>query len=198
MHAIVAQAAEGRLPEWAVAGEARRAHMGRVAALMRDWSVALGLDEDDRVRWPAVGYLHDALRDENPETLRERIPPDVQDLPGPMLHGPAAAERLRVEGVLDGELLRVIAFHTVGDTSFGRFGRALYAADFLEPARTLLSEWRSDLRARMPGDLDEVVAEIAGARITDRVRRGVAVLPRTLRFWNALLECDRRPAMERA
>lgn len=197
MHAIVAQAAEGRLPTWAIAGEERRAHMGRVAALMRDWSVALGLDENDRVRWPAVGYLHDVLRDEDPVLLREHMPPDVQDLPGPLLHGPAAAERLRVEGVLDGELLRVIAFHTVGDTSFGRFGRALYAADFLEPGRTFLSEWRSKLRARMPADLDEVVAEIAGARITDRVRRGVAVLPRTLRFWNALVECDNRPVVER-
>jgi 2-amino-4-hydroxy-6-hydroxymethyldihydropteridine diphosphokinase len=92
-----------------------------------------------------------------------------------------------VEGVLDGELLAVIAFHTVGDASFGRFGRALYAADFLEPGRTFLAEWRSDLRERMPADLDAVVVDIAAARIKDRVGCGRGVLERTVRFWNALV-----------
>jgi len=193
MHTIVSEAAEGRLPDWAVAGEVRRAHMGRVADLMREWSVALGLDDDDCVRWSAVGYLHDVLRDEDPAVLRARTPPDLRDLPGSLLHGPAGAERLRVEGVLDGELLSVIAFHTVGDASFGRFGRALYAADFLEPGRTFLSEWRSDLRARMPTHLDEVVVDIAAARIKDRVGRGVAVLERTVRFWNALVDGQSPP-----
>ena len=188
MHAIVSEAAEGRLPEWAVANEARRAHMGRVADLMRTWSAKLGLDEDDLVRWPAVGYLHDVLRDERPAVLRERTPPDVQDVPGLLLHGPAAAERLRVEGVIDGELLSAVAFHTVGDVSFGGLGRALYAADFLDPGRTFLPKWRAELRTRMPADLDQVVVEITGARIKDRVARRSDVLQRTIRFWNSLVE----------
>jgi len=187
LHDIVFEAAEGRLPEWAVASDARRAHMGRVAGLMRDWSEALGLDDDDRVRWRAVGHLHDVLRDEESAVLRERTPPDLRDLPGPLLHGPAAAERLRVAGVRDGELLSVVAFHTVGDPSFGRFGRALYAADFLEPGRTFLAEWRAALRARVPAELDDVIFEIVGARIKSLVERGTAVLPRTIRFWNTLV-----------
>jgi HD superfamily phosphohydrolase YqeK len=187
LHDIVSEAAESRLPAWAVASDARRAHMARVAGLMRDWSEALGLDDDDRVRWRAAGYLHDVLRDEEPAVLWERTPPDLRDLPGPLLHGPAAAERLRVAGVLDGELLSVVAFHTVGDPSFDRFGRALYAADFLEPGRTFLAEWRAALRARVPAELDDVLFEIAGARITSLVERGTAVLPRTIRFWNTLV-----------
>jgi 2-amino-4-hydroxy-6-hydroxymethyldihydropteridine diphosphokinase len=75
----------------------------------------------------------------------------------------------------------------VGDPSFGALGRALYAADFLEPGRSFLPEWRADLRARMPGDLDDVVLEIARARIANLLGRRASVLPRTLDFWNALV-----------
>ncbi len=187
LHHIITQSAQGRLPQWAVAGDDRRAHMGRVAESLTEWAEALELTQDERVRWRSVGYLHDVLRDEEFSALRDRIPPDLKCLPGPLLHGPAAAERLRVAGVLDGELLSAIAFHTVGDASFGPLGRALYAADFLEPGRTFLSDWRAERRARMPAELDDVVFEIVRARVVDLVERGAEVLPRTLGFWNALV-----------
>lgn len=186
-HELLSAAAAGELPEWAVASAERRAHMHRVAELLGAWSEALALGDAERTRWRAAGMLHDALRDERPEALRARVPASLSALPGPLLHGPAAAERLRVEGVLDGELLRAIAFHTVGDPAFGRLGRALYAADFLEPGRSFLPEWRAALRARLPRDLDEVVLEIAGARIGNLIERRVEIAPRTVQFWNALV-----------
>lgn len=188
MHDIVTQAAEGRLPSWAVVSDQRRAHMGRVADVLGGWSDTLGLGPSERARWRAVGFLHDVLRDEDPSVLRERVPPAERDLPGPLLHGPAGAERLRVEGVLDGELLAAVAFHTVGDVSFGRFGRALYAADFLEPGRSFLADWRAELRGRMPAELDDVVFEIVRARVMKLVERGEGVRPRTLEFWNHLVK----------
>jgi len=186
LHDIVLHAAEGVLPEWTVAGERRLEHMQRVSDLMSMWAAAAGLPDDEAQRWRAVGHLHDALRDEDPEVLRERVPPLLRDLPGPLLHGPAAAEQLRVDGVLDGELLAAVAWHTVGHQDFGHLGRALYAADFLEPGRSLLPEWREDLRARMPGDLDSVVYSVAQSRLGNLVERGGTILPRTLRFWNRL------------
>ena len=158
--------------------------MARVSALLAEWGEALDLDSDDRIRWRSLGYLHDALRDEDPNELRDRLPPSLRALPGPLLHGPAAAERLRVDGVLDGELLNAVAFHTVGDSSFRALGRALYAADFLEPGRDFLVEWREGLRARMPQELNDVVFEIVQARVGNLVGRGAEVLPRTLGFWN--------------
>ena len=161
-------------------------HMRRVGDLLRSWAEALGLVEAECVRWEAAGLLHDLLRDADPEALRPRVPPTLNRWAGPLLHGPAAAERLRIEGVDDGELLTAVAFHTVGDPRFGRLGRALYAADFLEPGRTFLEEWRAELTGRMPEDLDGVVLEIARARITNRLDRGEPVLPRTLDFWNSL------------
>jgi 2-amino-4-hydroxy-6-hydroxymethyldihydropteridine diphosphokinase len=165
--------------------------MRRVGDLMSEWAEKLALPEEDRLRWEAAGLLHDLLRDADPAELRLRVPPTLADLPGPVLHGPAAAERLRIDGVTDGELLTAVAFHTVGDPRFGALGRALFAADFLEPGRTFLVEWRAALAERMPADLDAVVLEIARARIENRLRRGDPVLPRTLDFWNSLAGAPR-------
>lgn len=191
LHPALRDAAEGRLPDWAVAGPERRDHMERVAKLLGTWADALDLGADEAARWRAAGFLHDALRDADPEVLRPRVPPALAALPGALLHGPAAAELLRVDGVDDGEILRAIACHTVGSADFGRLGRALYAADFLEPGRPYLPDWRAELRGRMPGELDAGVGEIVRARIRHRLDLGQPILSRTLDFWNRLVEESR-------
>lgn len=186
VHALVEEAAEGRLPPWAVAGPERRAHMARVAALLDEWAERLGIDGADRLRWRAVGWLHDALRDERAEALRPWVPERFGVLPGPLLHGPAAAERLRAEGVADEELLEAVALHTLGSAGFGALGHALYAADFLEPGRDFLTEWRARLRRRMPGELDDVLREIVAQRISHLLERSKPVRPETIGLWNTL------------
>jgi HD superfamily phosphohydrolase YqeK len=186
MHPLVRRAADGCLPDWSRAGPARREHMARVAELLGAWARAQGLGEEDRLRWTAAGWLHDALRDAPPEELRPRVGPGDRALPGPVLHGPAAAEALRAEGVEDRPLLRAVAWHTLGDPDFDALGRATYAADFLDPGRDLRNAWRAGLRARMPGELDTVVREIVAARIAHQVGRGGLLQPRTVAFWNLL------------
>jgi HD superfamily phosphohydrolase YqeK len=185
-HPLVERAALGEIPAWAEATEPRRAHMARVAALMGEWSEDLGLPEEERLRWLAVAWLHDALRDADPEMLRSHVPSTMAGFPGPLLHGPAVAERLRVEGVQDGELLLALAYHTLGHPELRRLGQALYAADFLEPGRDLLNDWRSALRAKMPEELDSVVRELVAARIVHLVERGSPMRPETVAFWNSL------------
>lgn len=186
-HRVVERAAAGELPTWAEATEERREHMSRVAALLASWSAGLGVPEDERTRWVALAYLHDALRDADPEKLRGRVPPGLTALPPSILHGPAAAERLRIDGVEDGGLLRAVAYHTLGHADLGREGHALYCADFLEPGRTgLRDEWRAGLRGRMPEALHEVVREILGARIRHLLETGRPVRPETMSFWNSL------------
>ena len=185
---LIDRASRGELPDWAVQRPARRAHTARVAALMDRWAAALGLDDRERVRWRAAGWLHDALRDEDPETLRTLVRLEFRDLGGPLLHGPAAAERLRDEGVDDEGLLRAIAFHTIGHPEFDRLGRALYLADYLEPGRTFDPAGGAALRARMPEAMDEVLREVASARVAHLVRARRSIRPETLRFWNSLVE----------
>lgn len=190
LHAVVERAARGDLPSWAQASEDRRAHMVRVASLLSSWARDLDLPRPEVMRWTSLGFLHDALRDADPEGLRPGTPPGLADLPGPLLHGPAAAERLRIDGVEDGELLRAVSYHTLGHPELGRMGRALYAADFLEPGRDLLNDWRASLRARMPRELDGVVREVLGARIVHLVKRSSPLRAETAAFWNAMAEAE--------
>ena len=187
LHEIITHAAEGTLPVWSVAGDSRRAHMARVAAVMGTWAREMELSEPEQARWRAVGLLHDALRDEDPEALRERLPVTDRALPGPLLHGPAAAERLRIHGVLDGELLLAVASHTTGDARLGTMGRALYAADFLEPGRPWATEWAS-VRDTMPDTFADGVFRVAKARTEHRIRKEGRLLPRSVAFWNRLVE----------
>jgi HD superfamily phosphohydrolase YqeK len=164
--------------------------MERVSTLLTAWAEQYGLEEEERLRWAALGYLHDALREDDPETLRPHVAPAFAHLPGRLLHGPAAAERLRVEGVGDGEFLNAVAFHTLGHPALRVMGRALYAADFLEAGRDLLNEWRGELRGRMPEELDDVVRQVLGARIGHLVELRSPLRPETVAFWNRLMGLD--------
>ncbi len=174
---VLSAAARGQLPEWARASEKRRAHISRVAALLGEWAEALGLPEEERTRWLAAGWLHDVLREAPPEELRPLVPEAFLALPGKLLHGPAAAERLA--GEADPELLDAIRYHTLGSSRFGRLGRALYLADFLEPGRRYEPEWTASLRARMPAEMDAVMREVVRARVRPVTESGSTLHPET-------------------
>ncbi|HEX8241907.1 MAG TPA: HD domain-containing protein [Longimicrobium sp.] len=186
---LVRNAAEGRLPDWVQAKPTRREHMGRVAALMRQWATALGLPDAEVARWAAAGWLHDALRDASPDELRPLVPPEFRELPGKLLHGPAAAERL--DGDADAELLDAVRCHTLGCPRFGLLGRALYLADFLEPGRTFSPEWTEQLRRRMPHEMDAVLREVVEARVGHVMKSGGTVHPETKAF-HAQVEAEAR------
>lgn len=188
LHPLVGRASEGELPRWAEASGARRAHMARVAELMGEWALELGLDGADVKRWTAAAHLHDVLRDAPPDGLRKRASPRVADLPDRVLHGPVAAERLREEGVTDEALLRAVAFHTLGHPDLDRLGRALFAADFLEPGRDLRNAWRARLRARMPDEMDDVVLEILTRRVEHAREKHGDVRPESVGFLAAMRE----------
>ncbi|HEX2203085.1 MAG TPA: HD domain-containing protein [Longimicrobium sp.] len=177
----VRAAARGELPPWAEAGPKRRAHIARVAALMRAWAEALGLPPGDVERWSAAAWLHDALRDADPDSLRPVVPEEFRGLPGKLLHGPAVAERLK--GEADEEVLTAVRCHTIGSRAFGALGRALYLADFLEPGRDFEREWTESLRRRMPAEMDAVLREVVEARVGHVARNGGTVHPETRAFY---------------
>lgn len=188
MHALLAAAADGTLPEWAEAREDRRAHVRRVADLMERWARDFGLAPGDVTRWRAAGMLHDALRDADFDALRPLVGPELRDRPGKMLHGPAAAARLRDDGVDDHALLRAVAWHTLGHPDFDRLGKALYLADYLEPGREYESGTLAALRDRVPTDLDGVLRDVAVDRIGRSLRKGRPLLRPTIDFWNRIVD----------
>lgn len=178
-------AAAGQLPSWSKAGSKRREHMSRVAALLERWADELDLNPAEKARWVAAGWLHDALREEDPEVLRGEVEPALADLPGPILHGPAAAARLA--GSVDDHLALAIRYHTIGHPSLDRLGRALYLADFLEPGRDFREEWRAELRNRVKDDLEGVLQEVVAARIEHLLERGKPIRPETAAFWSQIV-----------
>jgi HD superfamily phosphohydrolase YqeK len=192
LHPLVAAAARGELPAWAVAGGPRREHMARVARLLDEWAAALGLPDHDRARWRAAAHMHDALRDERPETLRAQVSASLRDVPGPLIHGPAMAERLRREGVDDEELLSAVASHTTGGAGLATMALALYAADYLEPGRDYSSDAHRAWRERMPADFRAVVRDVAGERIARAIDGKRQVHPGTLALWNELTSASSR------
>jgi HD superfamily phosphohydrolase YqeK len=180
---LVRAAARGRLPDWTTVSPKRLAHMGRVAALMRDWAGRLGLPQGEVDRWTAAGWLHDALRDADAVALRAAVPTQFRDVHPLLLHGPAAAERLN--GDADEEIRDAVRYHTLGFAGFGLLGKALYLADFMEPGRTFDPAWTASLRARMPGEMDAVLREVVDARVR-HVGEGGEVHPVTLAFHRAV------------
>ena len=185
---LISAAARGKLPGWAVCGRKRREHLGRVSDLMGDWAQLQGRRKNDVARWRAAGLLHDALREASPDELRRHLPEKHRALPPKAHHGPAAAVRLAQANVEDEEFLHAIRWHTLGSPSFGPLGKALYAADFLEPGRRSRRRWREGLRERAPRNLDRVLREIVGSKIDYLIRAELPVHRRTVRFWNSLIE----------
>lgn len=183
---FVLAAARGELPGWARITPERRKHVERVAALMCEWADALELSSPDRARWCAAAWLHDALRDADPEQLRPSLPPAFAHWPAALLHGPAAAQRCPAD--VDEEIRTAVCFHTLGHPGLTLLGRALYLADFLEPGRNFAVRWRAELRERMPREVHAVLIEVVAARIIHLLEARKPMRPETAAFWSVLVE----------
>ena len=185
---LIEAAADGVLPAWAQMSERRYGHVSRVAQLLGQWAHELGLPAAEVRRWRAAGFLHDALREVAPDDLRELAPDHMRDAPGKLLHGPAAATRLRQEGVTDEPLLCAITYHTIGSPELDDLGRALFIADYVEPGRRDEEEKLAALRQRMPHKRHAVLRDVVRARIARLINDDRPIRPDTAALWNQLTE----------
>ena len=172
------------LPAWAIVSPERLQHIERVAALVGEWAMAMGVPEPERRRWLRAVWLHDALRDASPEELARWAP----TTPGPseLRHGPASAARAKAEGETDRGVLDAVRYHSVGLAEWDMAGRMLYCADFLEPGRDFAHERRAELARRLPADLGGVLREVARDRLKHMIASGWPLPEPTVRFWNSL------------
>ena len=159
--------------------------MQRVAELVAAWAETMGVPDNERHRWLRAVWLHDALRDAPAEDL-ERW---TSSTPGPvsLRHGPAAAARAKADGEVDRGVLDAVRYHSVGLPEWDMVGRALYAADFLEPGREFDREGRAELARRFPHDAKGVLCEVARRRLAHAVASGWPLPEPTVRFWNSLV-----------
>jgi HD superfamily phosphohydrolase YqeK len=178
----MSDAASIDLPAWARITDKRRGHIVRVTALLDRWASEMRIAPDEARAWHDAGRFHDALRDAPEGELRALVP-DVA-LPLQILHGPAAAQQLARDGERRVEVLEAIRWHTVGNGSWARTGRALYMADFLEPGRTFARADRAFLAAHLPHDFDGVFRQVVRQRLEWSLREGNRLYPETVSLWN--------------
>jgi 2-amino-4-hydroxy-6-hydroxymethyldihydropteridine diphosphokinase len=172
------------LPGWAIVGEKRRAHIARVTGLLDEWALRMRLDAAEAQEWHDVGRWHDALRDGTPDVLRPLV--GDPDMPDGLLHGPAAAVRLVRDGETRASVLDAVRWHTTGSPRWGRTGRALFMADFLEPGRRFMGAERAFLAAQFPHDFDGVFRQVVRLRIEWTLREGNRIFPATVELWNSI------------
>jgi HD superfamily phosphohydrolase YqeK len=172
------------MPTWAQVSEKRLAHIQRVTSLLDDWAAKLCLPADEARAWHDAGRLHDALRDAPESRLRELAGDAEYTLE--MLHGPAAAEQMRRDGESRAELLDAVRYHTIGSRDWGRLGRALYMADYLEPGRKFSRADRAYLAAQAPHDFDATFRQVVRARLEWSLREGMRLYPEAVALWNAV------------
>jgi 2-amino-4-hydroxy-6-hydroxymethyldihydropteridine diphosphokinase len=172
------------LPDWAQVTAARRAHIRRVAQLLDTWATALAVENGERHRWLRAATLHDALKDAPDEVVASLAEPRLG--PPALWHGPAAARRAEMDGEGDRGVLDAVRYHSVGFAGWDRAGRMLYLADYLDPGRRFDADQRRAWAARVPGDRDGVLREVARVRIERGLRKGWRLLPETVEFWNGL------------
>jgi HD superfamily phosphohydrolase YqeK len=173
------------LPAWAQVSEKRVAHIGRVTALLDDWALALELTAQEAKAWHDAGLYHDALRDAPEHELRAL----AGELPGyttDMLHGPAAAARMQRDGESRTDLLDAVRYHTVGSAGWGRLGRALYMADYLEPGRKFSRTDRAYLASQVPHAFDATFRQVLRARLEWSLREGMRLFPEAVALWNTV------------
>lgn len=173
------------LPSWAVVSDKRRSHIQRVTDLLDRWARELDVSPSEAQQWHDAGRWHDALRDGSPDTLRAMAGVNGA-LPDGALHGPAAAARLAAEGESRQEVLSAIAWHTLGNPEWGRVGRALYMADFLEPGRPFAQADRAFLASMLVADFDGVFRQVVRMRMEWTLREGKMIYPETVALWNAV------------
>ena len=172
------------LPPWARVSSRRAAHIARVTTLLAEWSDALRVAPAEGAEWRDAGRLHDALRDA-PEVELRALVNDATMHPA-LLHGPAVAARLAADGETRTDLLEAIAHHTVGLATWGRTGRALYMADYLEPGRDFARSERAYLAANVPHDFDGTFREVVRHRLQWAIREGLELHPQTVDLWNSV------------
>ena len=170
------------LPAWACVSEKRRMHIERVTALLERWAAELRVSAEEARDWRDAGLLHDALRDAPEERLRALVP--RPDFITEMLHGPAAAVMLEREGDGRSEMLDAIRWHTVGSAAWGRIGRALFMADFLEPGRSFARADRAYLASHVASDFDATFRQVLRMRIDHALHEGHTLFPETVALWN--------------
>ena len=171
--------------------EGLRNHILRVEAESRGLAETHDVDAQ-RASVSALG--HDLVRHlKGPDLLamasQYGLTPDSVEIASPILvHGPVAACILsRNYGVDDDEILAGIDCHTTARAGMSPLERVLFVADKIEPHKLARDDKLGRVKDLAQGDLGAAVLHYLDLNLTQSVRKGWQVHPRSLEARNELL-----------
>jgi HD superfamily phosphohydrolase YqeK len=173
------------LPAWANVTRKRRAHIERVAKVVREWAASMDISDDERSRWLRAVYFHDAIKDATNEELERLVP--AEPYIAALKHGPAAGVLAERFGETDEGVLDAVRFHSIGFAGWDWAGKILFMADYLEPGRKFRKKWRAELREFAASDPESALFEVARARMSWLVDSGWPISRETWEFWNSIV-----------
>ncbi|MGH7565100.1 MAG: hypothetical protein ACREK5_11865 [Gemmatimonadota bacterium] len=177
----------------------RLAHVHGVVEAVREMAEASDWSAERAAAAVRAAWIHDALRLEDPETLRSRIEAAGEE-PDPwalahapaLLHAHAAAVWAAARGETDREVMMAVRHHPTAHPDWASVGRLLYVADFCEPGRPYAERLRTaDLRRRVGAGregLADVACRVLSLRLAHGARENRPVHPLSLRAWKSWME----------
>ena len=84
------------------------------------------------------------------------------------------------------DVLDAIRWHTIGSDVWGRTGRALYMADYLEPGRKFSRADRAHLASQVPRAFDGTFRQVVRHRLEWSLREGHELYPTAVAMWNGV------------
>ena len=147
--------------------------------------------EDEKRVYEGI-IFHDIARDWEFERiisfLRENeIEVSSDDLNSPgILHGFVASIIARKEfGIEDEEIILAIKYHSTGHPDFGRLGKIVYLADYLDPERKL--KGRRKILSIAKRDLNEGVIEVIKEKLKYIIMQREFIHPVNVEFYNRIV-----------
>ena len=167
---------------------ARYAHSVRTAQTAQKLCSLFGIDEK---RGYLAGIGHDMCKDMPDQLLLSLVTHDgrpvseLEQKKPSLLHGRCAAVKMREDfGIVDTDILEAVAYHTFGGASIGPLAKIIYVADKVEPGREHVTE--AYLKHLFAFSLDEIVYSVLSENLDYLKKKGKAVAPETLVFYEAL------------
>ena len=166
-------------------------HIARVREIAANLARIHGLDEEIADLGAAA---HDIARATKGEELLKQaqryhltIHPVQERLPV-LLHGPVAAQWLRIEaGIRNEEIQEAVYWHSTANKGLGTIAKLVFLADKLDPAKIHQYPYLNKVAALAEKSLDMALLEFLNQEITSFLQRGDLIHPASIEARNELL-----------
>lgn len=118
---------------------------------------------------------------------QQKMPEDLLHFHSELWHAPVGAYLVRVEaGILDGDILQAIRYHTTGNKHMNTLDKIIFLADYIEPGRKFPGV--DEVRKVAFENLDSAVIMALKNTIKFLLDKSELIYPDTLETYNTLVK----------